>query len=218
MAAGAYRYRITFAKSAEMQYTGHLDLVRAWERMIRRTDLPVVFSRGYHPRPRFTIASALPLGSTAEAEVAEVVLETRLPPEEVRARLEQVSPPGIRVTAVETVELKGPSLQSQVVEAEYTVTLEAGIDRAELERGVKTLLSAERLPRERRGKPYDLRALVESIEVVGGEGDVPRLTMRLAAREGATGRPDEVLNALGLDPLRAQIRRTHLILNTGCGG
>jgi hypothetical protein len=75
------------------------------------------------------------------------------------------------------------------------------------------LLNTETLPRERRGKAYDLRPLVEDLQVRQGENNRPVLYMRLAAREGATGRPEEVLSALDLDPSAFRVVRTALILH-----
>jgi hypothetical protein len=74
---------------------------------------------------------------------------------------------------------------------------------------VEEILEAESIPRERRGKFYDLRPLIEELEVA--EAEKPSIRMKLAAREGATGRPDEVLNALGIEPETARVERTELI-------
>jgi hypothetical protein len=70
------------------------------------------------------------------------------------------------------------------------------------------LIQSESLPRERRGKFYDLRPLVEVLTV---DTETSTLQMKLTAREGATGRPDEVLTALGIEPEYARVERTRLI-------
>ncbi len=56
------RARITFSKQGALRYTGHLDLHRLWERAMRRADLPLSYSQGFHPQPKISLASALPLG------------------------------------------------------------------------------------------------------------------------------------------------------------
>jgi hypothetical protein len=101
------------------------------------------------------------------------------------------------------IELKAKSPQSQLLAAVYRVSLES---TPELIDRIEKLLSSETLPRERRGKRYDLRPLVEALVL-----DQGGIWMRLAARPNATGRPDEVLLALGLDPLALPIHRTQLI-------
>ena len=65
-------------------------------------------------------------------------------------------------------------------------------------------MNAASLPRERRGKSYDLRPLIETL-LVKREGDAVQLEMTLSAREAATGRPGEVLRAMDLDPACAHI-------------
>jgi hypothetical protein len=79
---------------------------------------------------------------------------------------------------------------------------------------VEAFLAQTTIQRLRRKKTYDLRALVNRLELLPGEKeDNPVLFMDLAAREGATGRPEEVLSALGLDPTMARIERVSLTLN-----
>ena len=65
------RLRVTFAKTEPMRFTSHLDLYRAWERMLRRAGFPLVFSQGYNPRPRLQLATPLPLGITSRFEIID---------------------------------------------------------------------------------------------------------------------------------------------------
>jgi len=83
----------------------------------------------------------------------------------------------------------------------------------DLDLRIHHLLSCKCLPRNRRGKSYDLRALIEEISLYPSKSDEPpQLFMRLTAREGATGRPDDVLDALGIPITDVRIKRTRLIL------
>lgn len=206
----AIRLRITFAKTEAMRYTGHLDLYRAWERTLRRAGLPLAYSQGYNPRPRIQIASALPLGFTSQYEVIDVWFESGLVISRVEEDLEKAVPPGIKVLRVEEVDLRGPALQTQVISAEYRLTFLDPVE--ELDSRLQDIREAESLPRERRGKRYDLRPLIKEIGRMPDDGSRrQRIHMRLAAQEGATGRPEEVLLAMGLSPHRARVERTRLI-------
>jgi hypothetical protein len=80
----------------------------------------------------------------------------------------------------------------------------------ELSSSVQSVINAKTLPRNRRGKDYDLRPLIESMEIECFEEGNFQLKMRLAARAGATGRPDEVLLSLGVDPSQARSHRRRL--------
>jgi hypothetical protein len=83
-----------------------------------------------------------------------------------------------------------------------------------LETRVNEVFSALTLPRERRGKAYDLRPLIQVIErLPDDEEGHQRLRVRLSAREGATGRPEEIILALGGDPEAARVHRERLIFN-----
>ena len=129
----------------------------------------------------------------------------------VLSDLGRAVPPGLDVLSVARPDPREPSLPAQVVSAEYSVRLGDPPSLEDLEARCASLLSAAHLSRERRGKDYDLRPLVEGLEVRdAGQG----LWIRLAAREGATGRAEEVLLALGLDPTRALCRRTRLHLSS----
>jgi radical SAM-linked protein len=210
------RLRITFSKSGALRYTGHLDLHSIWERTIRRSGLPLAYTQGFHPGPKIQLASALPLGFIGRAEIVDVWLNEPQADEPVRhyAELIQIAaPPGLGVVSVERVDEHAPALQTQVTCADYEVILLDPLDELDLTERVAAILGATSLPRERRGKQYDLRPLIENLGVLPAEGSgTARLQMRLAARDGATGRPEEVLDAMGIPVESARIERTRQIL------
>ena len=206
------RARITFSKQGALRYTGHLDLHRLWERAMRRADLPLSYSQGFHPQPKISLASALPLGFSSRAEALDVRFNEEIPTEEIASRLQESLPPDIQIIRVESVDEKLPALQTQVLSAVYQVELTEPVDGSELSRRVEEILKAESLPRERRSKFYDLRPLIEELSV-SIAGDKISLHIKLAAREGATGRPEEVLNALGIEPEYTRVKRTELIFS-----
>lgn len=200
------RIQITFSKQGALRYTGHLDLHKLWERAARRAELPLAYSQGFHPQPRMNIAAALPLGFSSTCEVLDLRLERDIELDTLPDQLNATLPPGIHVSAVSQVDERAPALQTQVLSAEYEVRMiEAGFP-SEVRRSVEALMAAESIIRIRREKQYDLRPLIEWVEV---RGDT--IAMRLAAREGATGRPEEVLAELGIAFDETRIERTKLI-------
>jgi radical SAM-linked protein len=196
------RLRLTFTKTDSLKYTGHLDLHRTLERTFRRAGLPLAYSQGFNPQPRMNLAEALPLGITSECEVMDVWLETQIDLEQAQKDLDRAAPPGMQILTMREVDEQSSSLQTQVVAAEYRVTVSGGVT-VDLDSRARDLLSQSTLMRERRGKHYDLRPLIESLSV---EENV--LVMKLSARDGATGRPDEVLRALGVEG--ATVHRSRL--------
>lgn len=205
------RARITFTKQGALRYTGHLDLHKLWERAMRRADLPLSYSQGFHPQPKISLASALPLGFSSRGEVLDVRFNEELPAEEIKTRLQANLPKDIQITRIEVIDERAPALQTQVLSSTYEVHLTESMDDKALTEKVKSVIMAESLPRERRGKSYDLRPLIEMIQVAAyPNGDI-LLRMTLAAREGATGRPEEVLHELGIEPETTRVERTRLV-------
>ena len=205
------RLRITFAKTEAMRFTGHLDLHRAWERTFRRAGLPLAYTQGFSPHPRLNLASALPLGCTGEAELIDAWLEVDLDVVEVLARLQEAAPPGIKVEAAEAVDERLAALQSMLRANIYTITLVEPL--AGLNDCLNGLLGAASLPRERRGKAYDLRPLILDLSALPDDDQGrPRFQAVMMAQEGATGRPEEVLEALGVGAAGGRSHRTGIVL------
>jgi radical SAM-linked protein len=214
METTAYRYRLTFCKEESVRFTSHLDLHRAWERTFRRAGLPLAYRQGYNPRPRINIGSALPLGYTSSAELLDFWLEEEVDTNTIARALTRAQAPGLPVRELRRVETKQPALQTQIRFAGYFVRLDDPPPGLKIQKAADTLMEADSLPCERRGKSYDLRPLIETLLVKqdGEDGDAIQLEMTLSAREGATGRPGEVLRAMDLDPTCAYIQRTKLII------
>jgi len=200
------RIRITFKKLGPLRYTGHLDLHKLWERAARRAELPLAYSQGFHPQPKMNIAAALPLGFSSRCEVLDMRLEHDIPLDGLREKLQATLPTGIQVTDVESVDERAPTLQTQVVSAEYEVSLAEADFGSEVMRKIESVLESESIIRTRREKEYDLRPLIEALDLLNG-----KIWMKLAAREGATGRPEEVLDMLGIAFEDTRIERTRLI-------
>lgn len=212
------RLRITFSKQNALRYTGHLDLHKILERSIRRAGLPLAYSQGYHPQPRLNLAAALPLGFSSQAEVMDIWLNEAV--EGAASALQANVPPGLTILRVEPVDERAPSLQTQVIAAEYEVEITEADFGAGLTENIASLMEAESIPRERRKKQYDLRPLIEQLSLTPAplpspqgapKGKGEKIFMRLTAREGATGRPEEVLDVLGIPLEATRIERTRLI-------
>jgi len=125
-------------------------------------------------------------------------------------RLQHSAPPGTRILEVERAALNEPSLPNQIDAVSYIAKIEPGLTEEELSSTIHDLLLTKVLERERRGKTYDLRPLIHELEISSKGMEHPSIRMKLAAKEGATGRPEEVLLALDLDPSTAKIHRIHL--------
>ena len=158
------RLRVTFARGDLLRYITHLDLMRSWERALKRADLPVAYSEGFTRHPQIALAAPLPVGATGEGELMDVFLAERMEPAEFAERLARQTPPGLTVRQVDEVPLVWPSLQSLVREWTWRAQLPPETDVGALREAVAAFLARESFPWEqRRDKEvnrYDLRALV----------------------------------------------------------
>jgi radical SAM-linked protein len=204
------RVRIQYAKTEPLRYTGNLDIHKAWERTLRRSHLPLAYSQGFHPQPRLIQACPLPLGMISVAEVIDVWLDEDIPLDLIEAALTRAGPPGIEMIHLNLADLQEPALPTQVIASDYQAIILETISTAELDIRIKELLETSQILRSRRGKDYDLRPLVEQLQQIPEMNGHPALFMRLSARNGATGRPEEVLSVLNLDPMAARIQRISL--------
>ncbi|MSQ36624.1 MAG: DUF2344 domain-containing protein [Dehalococcoidia bacterium] len=210
----AQRLRVTYRKDGPATYVAHLDVMRTWERTIRRAGLPLAYSQGFSPHPRLALAAPLPVGIIGERELLDLFLEQAVAPAEARELLVAASPPGFAVVDVDEVGERLPSLQSVVRAARYEVAFAAGtVDAASLRARVDALLGLAALDwEEARGegeqtRRYDLRAAVLGL-AVRERGETLVLEMHLSLEEGRTGRPVSVLAALGVTAEPARIART----------
>ena len=204
------RIQVTFAKTDHMRYTSHLDVHRTWECMLRRAQLPLSYSQGFNPRPKINLAAALPLGFTSECEIVEFWLNEEIPLDRIKVCLQKAVPPGILLQTFKIINPQTPKIPNLVDSADYLVILLDSVP--DLEQRIENILATGNLPRERRGKPYDLRPLIEALEIISTPTGDSVITMRLAARSGAVGRPEEVLLALGVDPVATRVHRKALNL------
>ena len=207
--------RITFGVEWPVCFASVLDLGRLWERLLRRAGLPLAYSQGYNPHPRLTFGMALPVGYTSECELADVLLAERLDLEDVRRRVEEQCPPGLRILGAEELPLGAPSPQSTMREAEYVVRLRGSVPGDTLLEAIRTLLERPRIPRQRlrkgRQREYDLRPLIHAATCAIGPDGEPLLHLRLACGADGAGRPEEVVQELCLGVMYSTIRRVRLV-------
>jgi len=183
---------------------GHLDLLRLWQRVLRRADLPLLYSQGYSPCPRLSLACPLPVGVTGEGELLEFYLREPALVDQVGCAISATLPRGLVLVRLEELAASLPSLASLVRWTMYEVEVPADRSADELTHSVATLLGMSSLPwrhqRDTGIRHYDLRPLVLGIEPVGPAGGAHMLRMRLRWDARGAGRPEQVVAALGLPP------------------
>ncbi|HEY9768392.1 MAG TPA: TIGR03960 family B12-binding radical SAM protein [Coleofasciculaceae cyanobacterium] len=144
------KIRMWFGKIAEMSLISHLDLVRLFDRAIRRAALPISFTGGYHPGPKISIANALSLGITSNGEIVDFELTEDIEVEEFRSRLAAQLPENIPIYKVEEVDLKSLNASRVMDRAEYIITVQAEEDRETLwQQWIDAINNSQEIPWEK---------------------------------------------------------------------
>jgi radical SAM-linked protein len=191
------KIRIRFCKGEALRLVSHHDLVRCFERMLRRSGLPFHSSQGFNPKPRLVIALSLGLGLIGCHEVAELELDQQLPIEEIWQRLELQAPPGLEIREVRRIPSK---VRAQVLGVSYRLAVPAE-RKPELAKRIENLLKEPHCwidrtrPHQRR---LDLRPYMRDFHL-GNDF----LVMNLRVSPQGTARAEEVLGLVGLSDLLA---------------
>lgn len=213
------RVRFTYEKGEAVKFISHQDEFRLWERTLRRAGLPLLYKQGFNPQPHMQFAAALGLGMTGVGEIADVIFSQPTPLDELLRRVAEKLPPGVTVLGAEEVPINARALQSLTIGADYTILIYAEpgeIAEERLQAGIATFLAQSEVirTRERHGQPYqyNLRPLVFELRYEGydAEAEEHRIFLRVQMRDGATGRPDEVVGALGFDDFARTLRRDRI--------
>ncbi len=215
------RLRIEFTKGEDIRFISHLDLMRTWHRALRRTRVPLAYSSGFVHRPRLSLAAPLAVGATGEAELMDIYLDRRMSPLTLLKAVNAQLPSGLEAHTVEEVPTSLPSLQSLVQAADYLVCGNTSHTEATMKEAVQEMLARDSLPwehqREQETRHYDLRPLILDVHLQSWREAGPAdaefvLAMRLRADSQGTGRPDQVMAALGLSDEWSVIHRLRLLL------
>jgi radical SAM-linked protein len=210
-----HRLRLKFSRGPQLKFLSHLDLMRLWERVFRRAGVELAYSEGFSPHPRISLAAPLAVGVTSKAELMDVFVGRLTTPGNFVQKVAPQLPDGICIIDIQPVILEAPSLQSRLRFAEYAVEVEEQHGTGDVEISLKSLLALDTLPwhhtRDTGERFYDLRRLLDDLWMAGEKGAVYTIGMRLRCDSSGSGRPEQVIKALGFAGTPASIERTKLI-------
>jgi len=210
------RLRLRFGRTEELKYISHTDVIRAWERSFRRVSIPLAYSQGFTPHPQISIAAPLAVGMSSDVELMDIRLITWMPPQSFTMKLAGQIPRGFQLLDTWIVGLNFPSLQSILAFAEYIVVINTERKHQDIQDCIKSLLRKKELSwfhhRGEKTRYYDLRALIDDIWIIDCNGSEYSLGMRLCCGNAGSGRPEQVVSALGFCHYPVSIHRSKLIL------
>src|SRR5437763_8543118 len=200
------KIRLRYAKRGKLRFASHRDVARAFERALRRSGLPVVYSQGYSAHPKVSWMGAAPTGAASEAEYVEIQLLEQLDPEAVRAKLDAALPDGLAV--LEGVPAGPGGLAERITASAWRIEVR-GVTPQQLLEAAQKLLAASEAPVERVTKDgrrvIDARAAIVSLDVedyptvppVPDQLDRCGILIAVVRQGSPAVRPDDVLSALG---------------------
>lgn len=156
------RLRVTFGKQGDMRLVSHLDLIRLFDRVVRRAQIPIAFTGGFHPSPRISPANALALGASSSGEIVDFELTQCLEPSTLKQLLGANLPDNIPVYSVTEVPLSDPSATQAVHQAEYRLMIacsEASGAAPNWPRWIDGVLAATEIPFEQKTKSGKIKVV-----------------------------------------------------------
>src|SRR4051812_1274713 len=189
------RVRLRYTKRGRLRFTSHRDIARAFERALRRAQVPMAYSAGFSPHPKISWVGAAPTGVASEAEYVEIGLAEHRDLEDLRRALDASLPDGIDI--LEAVDGPvGTSLPDRIEASRWAIKL-PGADPAVGQTAVEAFLAADTIPVERLMKAgmrtLDARAAVVDMRAESGDCAILHLVVRHVT---PAVRPDDVLSGL----------------------
>ncbi|MBC7962590.1 MAG: DUF2344 domain-containing protein, partial [Steroidobacteraceae bacterium] len=188
------RMRLRFAKNGAMRYLSHLELITVFTRAVSRGGVPILFSQGFHPHPRFSFGTATSVGVESQAEYMDMFVASGITPLEVQERLNAVLPEGLRILESVEADVKSPSISTLIDATRYRITLDNMAPEVLSERCVQFLAhDSFVIERHKKGETQkvDLRSETVSLSATGR-------TLELVAKRG---KPLEFARAVSGDDM-----------------
>ncbi len=220
--------RVKFCKKNYLKYISHLDLMRLFKRSFNKAGIPIKYSEGFNPQPKFSIGAPLSLGIESEEEYMDIELE-HMPVDEFMEKMNQVLPQDIQIVSGKYLEGED-SLNSIIAWATYEIQFEIGnkIDKEELNETINKWILQEEIKitrtRKKKGKMVEretnIKPFIKDVIVKDIGEDI---SIKVLLRTGSNGNlnPTDFMmalnrdNELGIDLDTIRIKRTGLYAEKG---
>ncbi|MRR56468.1 MAG: TIGR03960 family B12-binding radical SAM protein [Deltaproteobacteria bacterium] len=193
------RIRLRFTKTGAMSLLSHLELLHLFTRAVRRAQIPIRYSLGFHPHPKFSFATALSVGVESWAEYFDMEICAGLDPRSIQESLNAALPEGVRILEAAEIPLRSESLSVLIEAFRYRVFLPAGLVAA-LPEKVDDFLRLETYAHQRikKGKTLEIDLRQELLEL-SATADVLEMVVKrgkpLEFAAAITGIPEEELRS-----------------------
>jgi radical SAM family uncharacterized protein/radical SAM-linked protein len=209
------RLRVWFGKLGDMALLSHLDLLRLFDRVVRRAQIPIAFTGGFHPSPRISPANALALGATSNGEIVDFELTRSLDPNTFQRMLVDCLPDTIPIYRIEEVDLKAHSATQAVEQAEYRLTFAPVEHDSDWQNWINNVLASSEIlfdqtTKNGKKKVINLRDRLMDLELIRTEPDIQIRYIGSCQNDGTILRPEHVAFLLeSLSGQSLQLQRIH---------
>lgn len=177
----AVRARLRFAKRGAMRYLSHLELLTVFTRAVSRGGVPVLFSQGFHPHPRFSFAAATSVGVESSAEYLDMIIAGGIGANEIMERLNRALPTGIEILETSLIDVKSPALSTIIDRTRYRITFDSAWSNT-LDKLCVQFLAHSSFVIQRKKKSSDVQSIDLRHETVSLQAQGP--VLELVARRG----------------------------------
>lgn len=190
------RLRIKFKKYGPIRFIGHLDVMRFFQKAIRRAGIDVAYSNGFSPHQLMAFAAPLGVGLTSNGEYMDIEVNSMVSCQDIRERLNRVSVPGIEVLSVKQLPDSAENAMASVAATAYTVRFREGKNpKADISALLPDFLSREQIPITKKTKKGTREVdLKEGIYKLSYEDGV--FSMIVDASSGGNIKPVQIMEAL----------------------
>ena len=190
------KVRIKFRKQGVMKFIGHLDVMRYFQKAIRRADIDIAYTEGFSPHMILSFAAPLGVGLTSNGEYADLTIKTPISSREAVKRLNEVMVEGMEIISFRQIpEEKASNAMSLVTEADYTLQFREGMEPPEgWEEKLLAFYDKASIPvlkkTKKSEKEMDLKPLIYHLKVENG-----KISMTLSTGSTDNIKPELVMDA-----------------------
>ncbi|WP_250277620.1 TIGR03936 family radical SAM-associated protein [[Clostridium] colinum] len=190
------KYRLKFSKTGKIKYTGHLDLLKIFQRAIKRANLPISYSQGFNPHQIMSFAIPLPLGMESEAEYIDMQFDIHLNEEDIKNTLNKTMPIGMEILNVIKLKEGQKSAPSIVCIGEYEVILDKNISKNNIDKFLsRKEINVERISKKRGKeivKTVNIREDIFNIDYI----DSNKIKILISTGSSKNLKPDVLIETL----------------------
>ena len=209
--------RVKYRKSEEVKYVGHLDAIRTFTRCLKRTSIPIQYTKGFNPRIQISFALPLGVGVTSDLDYFDLVLSEKMNVDMFIADFNSVLPIGFKIIGAEYIEDTKKSLMSLVKEAKYEITLNTMSPKQEVENILnkpQIMVKKESKEKKKEEVVVDIKPCILDYKVDEKDN---KLILQIHSTAGSVNNlnPQNVVNALKENRIEVEdyeIKRKELII------